>query len=211
MSQTKKIQGKIFRGVVDNNDDAPSRSNKDPNIQINIPKPAAPPVSTDKSNGTFRQRILEKLGAEYHSAERYRLLQDDDRSKHWKRWGPYLSERQWVSDRSHSLCLRSRLLSTDRVLAFGRLPFERITLETVMLGAISPTIKLAPVHTDGVRTVSLVFPITTSVFVSRLPFGTRRMISSRNVFSVSPVIKETTVKIARSSTIISIPPRHTLT
>ncbi|KAJ3487448.1 hypothetical protein NLI96_g3527 [Meripilus lineatus] len=99
MSQTKKIQGKIFRGVVDNNDDAPSRSNKDPNIQINIPKPAAPPVSTDKSNGTFRQRILEKLGAEYHSAERYRLLQDDDRSKHWKRWGPYLSERQWATVR----------------------------------------------------------------------------------------------------------------
>ncbi|MGJ5819073.1 MGH1-like glycoside hydrolase domain-containing protein [Paludibaculum fermentans] len=29
------------------------------------------------------------------SAERQRLLEARDRVKHWKRWGPYLSERQW--------------------------------------------------------------------------------------------------------------------
>lgn len=45
----------------------------------------------------FRQRLAEKLGVEYKGAERYRLQQDDKREKHWKRWGPYLSDRQWVS------------------------------------------------------------------------------------------------------------------
>lgn len=44
----------------------------------------------------FRQRLAERLGAEYKGAERYRLRQDDKREKHWKRWGPYLSDRQWV-------------------------------------------------------------------------------------------------------------------
>ena len=28
-------------------------------------------------------------------AEELRLAQDDRRERHWKRWGPYLSERQW--------------------------------------------------------------------------------------------------------------------
>lgn len=28
-------------------------------------------------------------------AEKIRLLEDKERSKNWKRWGPYLSERQW--------------------------------------------------------------------------------------------------------------------
>jgi hypothetical protein len=45
---------------------------------------------------SFRQRLAEKLGTEYNGAERYRLQQDDRREKHWKRWGPYLSDRQWV-------------------------------------------------------------------------------------------------------------------
>ena len=113
MSQTKKIQGKIFRGVVETKEDTPSRSNTDPNLSINIPKPAAPasssvqipkadaPQNADKSTGTFRQRVLQKLGPEYHSAERYRLVQDDKKEKHWKRWGPYVSDRQWVSFKSH--------------------------------------------------------------------------------------------------------------
>jgi hypothetical protein len=29
------------------------------------------------------------------NAERHRLAEDDNRIKNWKRWGPYLSERQW--------------------------------------------------------------------------------------------------------------------
>ena len=30
-----------------------------------------------------------------HDAEEQRLLEDSRREKNWKRWGPYLSERQW--------------------------------------------------------------------------------------------------------------------
>ena len=29
------------------------------------------------------------------NAEQRRLQQSSDREVHWKRWGPYLSERQW--------------------------------------------------------------------------------------------------------------------
>lgn len=32
---------------------------------------------------------------EEHSAEIERLKEDEDRINNWKRWGPYLSERQW--------------------------------------------------------------------------------------------------------------------
>ncbi|KAL9708679.1 hypothetical protein Ac2012v2_008227 [Leucoagaricus gongylophorus] len=50
-------------------------------------------------NVPFRQRLAERLGKEYKGAERYRLIQDDKREKHWKRWGPYLSDRQWATVR----------------------------------------------------------------------------------------------------------------
>src|SRR5579884_3869358 len=33
--------------------------------------------------------------AQTRSAEAQRLAEDDRREKNWKRWGPYLSERQW--------------------------------------------------------------------------------------------------------------------
>ena len=39
MSQTKKIQGKIFRGENGGIDTTPSRSSTDPNLKIQIPKP----------------------------------------------------------------------------------------------------------------------------------------------------------------------------
>lgn len=32
----------------------------------------------------------------YKSVEEKRLEEDERKEKHWKRWGPYLSERQWV-------------------------------------------------------------------------------------------------------------------
>lgn len=31
------------------------------------------------------------------TAERKRLVEDKNKVKHWRRWGPYMSERQWVS------------------------------------------------------------------------------------------------------------------
>jgi hypothetical protein len=40
---------------------------------------------------------MKRLGSDYHGVERYRLEQDEARERHWKRWGPYLSDRQWAS------------------------------------------------------------------------------------------------------------------
>jgi hypothetical protein len=43
----------------------------------------------------------------YKSVEELRLEEDSRKEKHWKRWGPYLSERQWVSNRfSRNFCVR---------------------------------------------------------------------------------------------------------
>ncbi|KAH9949639.1 Six-hairpin glycosidase-like protein [Amylocystis lapponica] len=118
MSHTKKLQGKIFRGENTNGDGSPSRSTSDPSLTISIPKPAeqppthpAPPklVKTDSSspkfeatprdNRPFRERLTEQLGVEYHGVERHRLEQDAVKERHWKRWGPYLSDRQWATVR----------------------------------------------------------------------------------------------------------------
>lgn len=38
---------------------------------------------------------MSSMGARYRSVEEYRLDQSDRYETHWKRWGPYLSERQW--------------------------------------------------------------------------------------------------------------------
>lgn len=87
-----------------------------PGLAIHIPKvasPAPPPAprpklvkqpgpdgSPDKEavdeSRPYRDRVFEKLGGQYKGVEKYRLLQDEKKEKHWKRWGPYLSERQWV-------------------------------------------------------------------------------------------------------------------
>ena len=45
----------------------------------------------------YRERLAQELGEVYKGTEKYRLEQDDNHEKHWKRWGPYLSDRQWAS------------------------------------------------------------------------------------------------------------------
>jgi hypothetical protein len=122
----RKVQDKLFRG--NRSDDPappptpPKQENEDraelPSLTINIPKPPPlqekpqPPPKLGKlateplSNGAdeadvytqYRQRLAQKLGGEYQGAEKYRLQQADKREKHWKRWGPYLSDRQWASN-----------------------------------------------------------------------------------------------------------------
>ncbi|KAF7976076.1 hypothetical protein HWV62_7634 [Athelia sp. TMB] len=123
----KKVQGKLFRGegaVVQ--PDAPisvadGARPTNPGLAIHIPKistptPAPPPAprpklvkqigpdgSPDKEtvdeSRPYRDRVFEKLGGQYKGVEKYRLLQDEKKEKHWKRWGPYLSERQWATVR----------------------------------------------------------------------------------------------------------------
>jgi len=122
MKSAKNIQAKVFGGQ-DSSNAPPSPANGSPQppdgpqLSINIPKP--PPFKVNpqkprppqdeplkhkassgdihrKSEGTYREHLLKKLGTKYDGVERYRLEQDEERKRHWKRWGPYLSERQWV-------------------------------------------------------------------------------------------------------------------
>lgn len=44
---------------------------------------------------SLRDRLVAELGPRFHSVEEYRLQQSDKYQVHWKRWGPYVSERQW--------------------------------------------------------------------------------------------------------------------
>lgn len=64
-------------------------------VNGNGPTSAEPP----KPRVSYRQRVLNKLGTQYSSVEEHRLDQDRARERHWKRWGPYLSERQWATVR----------------------------------------------------------------------------------------------------------------
>jgi len=114
MSSTKRIQGKLFRG--EPGDGSGSDPSKTGSLTIDIPtntlqtksvqplktsKPAEHvEVDEDVPEGRYtipyRDRLSQRLGNEYHGAERYRLESDRKKEVHWKRWGPYLSDRQWV-------------------------------------------------------------------------------------------------------------------
>ncbi len=47
----------------------------------------------------FFKRAQTTVGLHVENAEASRLQVDKDRSENWKRWGPYLSERQWATVR----------------------------------------------------------------------------------------------------------------
>jgi hypothetical protein len=112
----KKVQGKLFRGgSEDLNIQLPEATPKPGDgLTIDIPKPPSPPdpnpfpklskrlsdapmeSSDDTAVKSYRSRLSDTLGLEYNGVEKYRLLQDGKRERHWKKWGPYLSDRQWV-------------------------------------------------------------------------------------------------------------------
>lgn len=114
----KTLQQKLFRGAEDTSGIQQTDS-RDPGLTIQIPKaePATSPnlkiptkvsrvvlgdladIQENSPTKSYRQRLSESLGADYHGVEKYRLLQDQNRERHWKRWGPYLSDRQWVRAR----------------------------------------------------------------------------------------------------------------
>lgn len=118
----RKVQEKLFRSgnsppVID---DSGTSTPRPPFVErvepptpltIEIPKqtpstPIPPPrkqADAEPKNGDdadtprpYRERLAQKLGRDYKGAESYRLDQDNEREKHWKRWGPYLADRQWV-------------------------------------------------------------------------------------------------------------------
>lgn len=111
----KKLQNKIF-GTSSSSSSNLKPSPSDPGLTINIPKqplatpnvghtqhkagPTTPKEGADKGSETttkkYRERVAAELKSEYESVERHRLLQDERKERHWKKWGPYLAERQWV-------------------------------------------------------------------------------------------------------------------
>jgi len=120
-SAVKKMQEKIFRRGESTPESEPELNDRSdsPALTISIPnkipfptqaqaqappklKPtdgAAKATAEAEQPRSHRQRLAEALGAAYKGAEKHRLQQDDDREKHWKRWGPYLSDRQWATVR----------------------------------------------------------------------------------------------------------------
>ena len=117
MASAKKLQRKIF-GTPSSSIDTLRPSPSDPGLTINIPKPSASPslaqprkqvnetpknplsAGVESTPKNYRDRLITQLESEYESVERHRLAQDERRERHWKRWGPYLSERQWVRNLS---------------------------------------------------------------------------------------------------------------
>lgn len=53
---------------------------------------------TAKPRGHFK-RPQTTAGLRVENAETLRLGEDKNRKQNWKRWGPYLSERQWATVR----------------------------------------------------------------------------------------------------------------
>lgn len=114
MSSTKRIQGKLFRGELGG--DGGTDPAKSGSLTIDIPPntlqtKSVQPLKTSKPaervevddnvpegryTVPYRDRLLQRLGNEYRGAERYRLEADRKKEVHWKKWGPYVSDRQWV-------------------------------------------------------------------------------------------------------------------
>jgi hypothetical protein len=112
-TNVRSIQQKLFRSEsqgLQNTSDLPKPDNP---LTISIPKtvtpppslpskagkpqePNASPTSNGKAPGLYRDKIRQKLGSDYKTVEQYRLDQDNKRERHWKQWGPYVSDRQWV-------------------------------------------------------------------------------------------------------------------
>jgi hypothetical protein len=45
---------------------------------------------------------------EYLTEEEKRLKEDRERTKYWKKWGPYVAERQWATGTTLSWLIRRR-------------------------------------------------------------------------------------------------------
>jgi hypothetical protein len=70
-------------------------------------------------------------GHEYLTEEEKRLKEDRDRKKYWKKWGPYVSERQWATGTDHE----NTRVTMERLN--DQLQYARTTAQTVMLGVVS--------------------------------------------------------------------------
>ena len=210
-TNVRSIQQKLFRSDspgLQNASDSPKPDNP---LTISIPKTATPspslpskagkpqesnssPPSNGNAPGLYRDRLRQKLGSDYKTVEQYRLDQDGKRERHWKRWGPYVSDRQWVC--------RYLSLSEPKpyVNNLSRQPSGKTTLGTAMLGHTSPMSMLAHGLTGGEKTVSRALAITISDSVFLFPCGMRRIECSRKGSSASRGLKAIMEKMSRNCT-----------
>jgi hypothetical protein len=123
----KKVHEALFRGRVstpppESRADSVADPRPDHGLTIQIPNsihptPQKAPPQTNRKSSTdsltnpkhkaFRTALQEKLGNQYRGAEKHRLEEDRNKEKHWKKWGPYVSDRQWVRVASFYRCLIS--------------------------------------------------------------------------------------------------------
>jgi len=83
------------------------------------------------------------------NSEQNRLEEAREKKVSWKKWGPYLSERQWGTVREDYS-------------------------EVVMRGITSPTIRPARARTGGEKTVWPAYPMISSISASLWRYGTER-------------------------------------
>ncbi len=72
---------------------------------------------------------------EYLPEEEKRLKEDRDREKYWKKWGPYVAERQWATG------IWSLVIGSFGILIM--LQSVKITVPTEMPGAVSYPMRAA--------------------------------------------------------------------
>jgi hypothetical protein len=77
---------------------------KNPNSQL--PNLLLPSIGSKQSRYTHLPRAAASMVRidhhEYLSEEEKRLKEDRERTKYWKKWGPYVAERQWATGIIHS-------------------------------------------------------------------------------------------------------------
>ena len=210
-TNVRSIQQKLFRSESQGSQNTSDTPKPDNPLTISIPKTVTPPPSlpskagrpqesnaspTSNGNapGLYRDKIRQKLGSDYKTVEQYRLDQDNKRERHWKRWGPYVSDRQWVC----------HLTSCDPKLCVYRhfrLPSEKTTLATAMLGHISPMSTLARGPTGGEKTASRGSATTINVSAFLFPYGMRRIECLKKGFLASQALKGIMEKMSRNCTI----------
>jgi len=218
-TNVRNIQQKLFRSEPLGSQNVSDSPKPDNPLTISIPKTVTPPPSKvgklpepntqPTSNGNaprpYRDRLRQDLGSAYKSVEHYRLDQDGRRERHWKRWGPYVSDRQWV---------RRYLFLSDRNFCAhcpSRRPSGKTILRTATHGHTFPMSTLAHELIGGERMASQASVTTTNVSAFLLRYGTRRIECSRKGSLACQAPKEIMERMSRSCITTWIPRQLTHT
>ena len=208
-TNVRNIQQKLFRSEPLASQSISDPPKPDNPLTISIPKTATPPPAnpppklgkppesntrptSDENGGLYRDRLGRSLGSAYKTVEHHRLDQDGRRERHWKRWGPYVSDRQWVRSCLSPSNRNAWAHNSSRQLSEKTIP------GTVMCGRTSPMSMLVHEPIGGGKTVSQASVITTNVSAFLLPCGTRRIECSKKGSSACQGPKEITERMSRS-------------